>query len=108
MLQSFDNRKWFNPPQFRRYWIAEVLFMVKGVTRRVVLVRCPDIKYFDEAIFMVREDALTGMEPEKIMKEACRAADSYIRLHGEKRRNVWKWVAAGVLAVAVIVIICLL
>ena len=29
--------------------------MVKGVTKQVVVVRCPDTKYFDQAIFMVRD-----------------------------------------------------
>lgn len=83
--------------------------MVKGVTKRVVVVRCPDIKYFDEAIFMVREDALDGTEPDKIMKEACRAADSYIRLHGEKRKLPWRWVlgcaGATLLCIGVAVLI---
>lgn len=69
--------------------------MVKGVTRRVVVVRCPDTRYFDEAIFMVREDVLCGMEPERVLKEACRAADSYIRLHGEKRKLHRWWLVGG-------------
>ena len=29
--------------------------MVKGVTRRVVVVRAPDQKYFEQAIFLLRE-----------------------------------------------------
>lgn len=63
--------------------------MVKGITKRVVVVRCPDTKYFDQAIFMVRDDTLTeeGRSPEQVLEEACRVADSYIRQNVELRRR---------------------
>ena len=32
--------------------------MVKGVTRQVVVVRCPDARYFEEATFLLRADIL--------------------------------------------------
>lgn len=32
--------------------------MVKGITRQVILVKSPDPKLFDEAIFIVKEEAL--------------------------------------------------
>lgn len=58
--------------------------MVKGVTRQVVVVRCPDARYFEEATFLLREDILPGAD--RVLKDACRAADAYIREHAEKRR----------------------
>ena len=69
--------------------------MVKGVTKRVVVVRCPDTRFFDEAIFMVREDAVAGMDPEAVLKEACRAADGYIRQNAERKKPLWPWLLAG-------------
>lgn len=76
--------------------------MVKGVTKRVVVVRCPDTKYFDEAIFMVREDVLDGMDPDRVLKEACRAADGYIRENAEKQERRWPWIIGGLVAVAAV------
>ena len=61
--------------------------MVKGITRQVVLVKSPDPKLFEEAIFIVKEETLQrdGVSTEQIMKEARRAADGY--LHNEKKWN---------------------
>ena len=57
--------------------------MVKGVTRRVIVIKSPDRRLFDEAIFIVREDALTdpGVTPGDIIKEAQDVADNYVRSH---------------------------
>ncbi len=80
--------------------------MVKGVTKRVVVVRCPDTKYFDQAIFMVREDAMDGRSPEHVLEEACRVADSYIRENVEKRKFRWQYAvgAVGALGIAVLIL----
>jgi len=55
--------------------------MVKGVTRRVIVIKSPDRKIFDEAIFIVKEDALhdPGVSADDIIKEAQDVADNYIR-----------------------------
>ncbi len=55
--------------------------MVKGVTRRVILVKAPDPKLFEQAIFIVREDALSGegVSAEEVLRQAQAAADGYIR-----------------------------
>ena len=47
--------------------------MVKGVTRQVVVVRCPDARYFEEATFLLREDILGAPESDRVLKDACRA-----------------------------------
>lgn len=53
--------------------------VVKGVSHRVIVVKSPD-KYFEEAIFVIREDILRsrGANSEAILKEARRAANSYV------------------------------
>jgi hypothetical protein len=84
--------------------------MVKGVQKRVVVVRCPDGKYFDQAIFMVRDQSLTesGQSPEQVLEEACRAADSYLRKNVENRRRYFPWVLGGVTALCVLAILLFL
>lgn len=75
--------------------------MVKGVSRQVVVVRCPDARFFDQAIFLVRDDVLGGPGSEQLMKDACRAADAYIRQNAQKRR-VTRRVKLAIAAAAVI------
>ena len=64
--------------------------MVKGISRRVVVVKSPDKRIFEEAIFILREDALasSGVSAEDIVKEACRAASGYLRTSRSKKRFV--------------------
>ena len=53
--------------------------MVKGVAKRVIVVKSPDPKVFEEAIFIVREDYMktTGVTRSQLLSEARRAAGSY-------------------------------
>ena len=46
--------------------------MVKGTTRQVVVVKGPDPKLFDQAIFLVRDEVLMqgGITEEALLKEA--------------------------------------
>ena len=79
--------------------------MVKGITRQVVLVKSPDPRLFEEAIFIVKEEAAAreGVSDQQVLKEARRAADGYL-----KRSRAWNrrlerlpaplWAAAGALA----------
>ena len=55
--------------------------MVKGITRQVILVKSPDPRLFEEAIFIVKEEALAraGVTAEHVLKEARRAADGYLK-----------------------------
>ena len=50
--------------------------MVKGTSRRVVVVDSPDPHIFEQAIFIVRNDAFRkeGVTPEQVVNEACRVA----------------------------------
>ena len=55
--------------------------MVKGITRQVILVKSPDPKLFEEAIFIVKEEALAreGVSADQVLKEARQAADGYLK-----------------------------
>ena len=69
--------------------------MVKGSTRQVILVRSPDEKLFEQAIFILREDA-EPVTDEALMKEANRL----IREGGGKKRRHFLgplWAAGGAL-----------
>ena len=79
--------------------------MVKWTTRQVILVKSPDPKLFEEAIFLVREEALAreGVSADQVIRQARQAADGYL-----KGSRVWNrrlsglsgplWGAAGALA----------
>ena len=52
--------------------------MVKGISRRVVVVDSPDQRYFEQAIFIVRNDAAgEGVTAQALVEEAWRVARNY-------------------------------
>ena len=54
--------------------------MVKGVSRQVIVVQSPDPKLFDQAIFILRDDASAeGITEQMLLKEAQQAARHYKR-----------------------------
>jgi hypothetical protein len=58
-----------------------VVIVVKGITRQVILVKSPDPRLFEEAIFIVKEEALAreGVSADRVLREARQAADGYLR-----------------------------
>lgn len=48
--------------------------MVKGISRQVIVVHSPDQKLFDQAIFILKDDAIgqSGVTDEQLLKEANR------------------------------------
>ena len=61
--------------------------MVKGVTRRVVVVKSPGPKSFEQAIFLLREDAPEDLDAEaQVLKQAQQVADSYLAQSSHTRR----------------------
>ena len=72
--------------------------MVKGITRQVILVKSPDPRLFEEAIFIVKEEALAreGVTAEHVLKEARRAADGYLKQGKAWNRRLERlWAALG-------------
>ena len=79
--------------------------MVKGISRRVIVVDSPDPKLFEQAIFILRNDALTkeGVTPQQVLGEACRIARGYtagqpLRPPLWRRIPRWCYIAAAALA----------
>ena len=65
--------------------------MVKGISRQIILVHSPDKKLFEQAIFILRDDAREVTE-EMLLKEAERA----IRFPQVKAKYCGPlWAAAG-------------
>lgn len=80
--------------------------MVKGISRRVIVVRSPDPRFFEQAIFLLREDALhsDGVSPEQVLTEARQAAAGYVRRTAERRARRalpgWLWFLLGAVSAA--------
>ena len=57
----------------------EAFNVVKGVAKRVIVVKSPDPKVFEEAIFIVREDYMktAGVTRSQLLSEAKQAAGAY-------------------------------
>lgn len=55
--------------------------MVKGISRQVIVVDAPEPKLFDQAIFILKEEALgqEGVTDEALMKEAKQLLRSHNR-----------------------------
>lgn len=58
--------------------------MVKGVSKRVIVIKSPDRRIFDEAIFIVREDVSAKVTGDDIIKEAQTVAGTYVKTHIKK------------------------
>ena len=58
--------------------------MVKGISRRVIVVESPDPRVFDQAIFILRNDVLEedGVSSRQLVDQAVRIAKSYTRTQG--------------------------
>lgn len=55
--------------------------VVKGRSKRVIVVKSPDKKFFEQAIFILREDFIkgAGIGEGDVLREAERVADEYVR-----------------------------
>ncbi|HIR30937.1 MAG TPA: translation initiation factor 2 [Candidatus Faecousia faecavium] len=85
--------------------------MVKGISRQVIVVHAPEPKLFEQAIFILKDDAVaSGITDEALLKEAQQA------IHGSerqgKRRHLYLygavWAAGGALLTGLVWVITLL
>ena len=80
--------------------------MVKGTARQVVVVKNPDQKLFEQAIFLLREDALErGVGERELLEEARRVADKCLQHAPVKQRRVPPplfWMGAGAMLVGIV------
>ena len=73
--------------------------MVKGISRQVIVVRPPDEKLFEQAIFILK-DPENGVSGEELLRQAQTAADTYLRTRtrGGRARGIrWQPVAYAAL-----------
>ena len=73
--------------------------MVKGISRQVILVQSPEPKLFEQAIFILKDEALKdGVTDEVLLKEAQAILRSG---EGKKKRHLYLygavWAAGGAL-----------
>lgn len=87
--------------------------MVKGISRRVIVVRSPDPRFFEQAIFLLKEDALhaDGVTAEQVVSEARQVAAGYVRRtvehsggkqHWMSTLPWWVWFVLGACAMGVV------
>ena len=80
--------------------------MVKGISKRVIVVKSPVSNLFDEAIFILNEGMLSSsVDSENLLREACAAADEYVRRHCDnppKRKRAAGLLLAGVFALCLL------
>ena len=84
---------------------GEASQVVKGTNRRIVVVRSPDERVFEQAIFIIRDDYLRKEKNsvDKLLEEASRTANDYIRKTAPKKQRRHRlrqslYAAAGVAA----------
>ena len=65
--------------------------MVKGISRRVVVVDSPDQRFFEQAIFIVRNDAAgEGVTSRELVEEARRVAKNYAGGNHGRFSRTWQ------------------
>lgn len=75
--------------------------MVKGISRRVIVVDSPDPRIFEQAIFIIRNDAAAGsggVTSQQLVDQAVRIAKNYARAHGgtatKAKLQLTPWISA--------------
>ena len=71
--------------------------MVKGISRRVVVIDSPDQRYFEQAIFLVRNDAAgQGVTAQELGEEARRVARNYAGGDHGRLTRAWRELSPAV------------
>lgn len=80
--------------------------MVKGMTRRVVVVKSPNKKLFEEAVFFLSDDADRGVSSDQIVAEAQAIANDFTRGSFSARSFAWLrtalWAVLGALSASLV------
>lgn len=72
--------------------------MVKGISRQVIVVHAPEPRLFEQAIFILKEDAIDqGITDELLLKEAERVVRNGGQHHSKRQRYTYgaAWASAG-------------
>ena len=83
--------------------------MVKGISRRVVVVDAPEHRFFEQAIFIVRNDAAgEGITSRELVEEARRVAHNYASSGTSRLRTlnpiVYTLIGAGTIGLAWLIV----
>ena len=77
--------------------------MVKGTSRQVIVVQSPDRKLFEQAIFILKDDAV-GITDEMLLKEAKQMIRGPVRT--ERKRKIYHcgpaWACGGAVLTAIV------
>lgn len=75
--------------------------MIKGITKQVVVVRSPDPKLFEQAIFLVRDDVLSGggITEKALLEEASKACAAEEFDRPRLRNLLWSLAGAGAMGI---------
>ena len=79
--------------------------MVKGISRQVIVVHSPDQKLFDQAIFILKDDAVgkEGVTDEMLLKAADKLLHSAGRENRQKRFSFGPlWACVGALSTGLV------
>ena len=84
--------------------------MANGISRRVVVVDSPDPQIFEQAIFIIRNDAVSGTggaPSQQVVDQAIRIARNYAHTHsappgGKRGAPPWLWSLAGAAAIGLV------
>lgn len=86
--------------------------MVKGISRQVIVVHAPDPKLFEQAIFILKDDAVgEGITDEALLKEARNAIRGSVDKEGKKKRYYLYgavWASGGALITGLIWLLTML
>ena len=103
----------YNTLRFRLNWNhftnkQEAENVVKGLSRKVIIVKSPDPKIFEQAIFIVRDDYLStqGVGQKELLRQARAAANGYVNSTGgwhRFSRRTWPWLLAAGAGLAALV-----
>ena len=61
--------------------------VVKGVSKRVVVVKFPDTRVFEQAILLLRDGDKHSVSEEQILREAGELAEKYLHRRDGRRRK---------------------
>ncbi len=85
--------------------------MVKGTSRRVIVVDSPDPNLFEQAIVIVKNDVFTreGVTQQQVLGEACRIAKGYAGTAQPvplwKKIPWWGWLAVSTVLLGLVALL---
>lgn len=85
--------------------------MVKGISRQVIVVHSPDPKLFEQAIFILKDEAVAqGVTEELLLKEARQVLRNGAAKSSKRRLRYYGpvWAAGGALITGMVWLVCAL